>query len=344
MRQVAILPAGIHRSCQTALHADKDHLYYRSSMALYVLSRSNYRIEKILCASDRSVIAVAFSPHDSNSMVMLGADGALTLWNIAEDRIINHQAIQKDKRTLLLWDPLIENSIIVISHNIIAAGACLHRWDVSKQTFDFKEISSCSDSSNIASLARLSPPALRKLALALTDGRVFLFEFERRIWIKLQDASLPSKHIVVDLQWDSLSSHYLLVAYESFMTLWDGSTAALMLVFEKQSVSISAVLWLDWAPGSFISSNEKTGVIKLWNASQKTSLSSFRIHVGGVKSMASIPGSRSILVAGVDGSFSVFDVANKHFLFRTSTGHSDTIFSCTMSPTASDRFATVWRH
>lgn len=125
MRQLALLPAGIHRSGHDVLHADRERIYYRSTLAVYVINRRNFAIEHILCASDRSIVSVAFSPHSTNLMVMFGADGGMTLWSLSEARILGRCALAKDSSTLLTWDAVQSNQIVVITSS---HGLRLHRW------------------------------------------------------------------------------------------------------------------------------------------------------------------------------------------------------------------------
>ena len=198
-----------------------------------------------------------------------------------------------------------------------------------------------SDKSIVGKFAKSSPPSANKVAVACNGGRVYIFDMASKNSYKLFDSSQSSPAEVVDLEWDALSSQYLLIAYEHWIQLWDATSYALSQSFERQSTKITSICWLDWAPGSFLSANEKTGVLKLWNASGKTPLDSIRVTTGGVLSMQAVPNSKSVLLAGADGSFQMFHVENKHVEFKTCTSHSETIFCCSFSPTSSDTFATV---
>lgn len=48
---------------------------------------------------------------------------------------------------------------------------------------------------------------------------------------------------VVDIQWDRLSSVYLLVAYQSFISLWDTESLTEIHTFDKQGNGITAIAW-----------------------------------------------------------------------------------------------------
>lgn len=128
MRQIALLPAGIHRIGNNVLHANSGFFYYRSTMAVYVVKRNPgvYNIEKILCVSDRSILSMTFSPHDENLMTTYGADGNLTLWSMKDEKVLNRCSIPKDSVVMLDWDPLFPSNVLKVSHT--SGGLRVHRW------------------------------------------------------------------------------------------------------------------------------------------------------------------------------------------------------------------------
>ena len=198
-----------------------------------------------------------------------------------------------------------------------------------------------SDRSIVGKFAKSSPPSANKVAVACNGGKVYIFDMASKNSYKLFDSDQSNPMEVVDFEWDALSCQYLLIAYDHFMQLWDASSFSLIQSFDRQSMKVTSICWLNWAPGSFLSANEKTGILKLWNASNKTPLDSIRVNMGGILSMQAVPNSKSILLAGADGSFQMFHVENKHVEFRTCTSHSETIFCCAFCPTSADTFATV---
>lgn len=214
--------------------------------------------------------------------------------------------------------------------------------DVYKAASHMHEIYALSDRSIVPLVVKASPSVTNKLAVGCSDGKVYLFDLgSTRVYAKLHDKSFPTSAAIVDMKWDALSAQYLLVAYDTFVSMWDVTTSSLIQLFEKQNVSISSIAWLEWAPGSFLTSTSKTGILKLWNVSQKVPLESLRAVTGGVQSMCTVPASSSILLACVDGSFHVYNVMHKHTEYKTSTSHSETIFNCAFSPVSFDQFATV---
>ena len=214
--------------------------------------------------------------------------------------------------------------------------------NIDRSASELQEVVGFSDKSIIGKFAKSSPASANKVAVACSGGKVYVFDMASKNSYKLFDSSQSSPAEVVDLEWDKLSSQYLLIAYDHWMQLWDATSSySLIQSFDRQSTKVTSICWLDWAPGSFLSANEKTGILKMWNASSKAPMDSIRVTTGGVLSMQAVPNSKLILLAGADGSFQVFHVEHKHVEFKTCTSHSETIFCCAFCPTSSESFATV---
>lgn len=146
-----------------------------------------------------------------------------------------------------------------------------------------------------------------------------------------------------DLQWDRLSTSYLLVAYRSHIELWDTESAALVHSFDKQPIAIQGIAWMDWTAGNFISFNNKNNNLKVWNASQKHPIETMKIRGGGDGGLTAIsfnPAKKHAIMACVDGSIVVYDVLSARVIHRTPAGHTETIFGCEFCPTNPYVFAT----
>ena len=115
---------------------------------------------------------------------------------------------------------------------------------------------------------------------------------------------------VVDLKWDKKSAYYLLVAYSSTVSLWDVESGSEVHCFDKQGTGISAVCWMDWTAGSFATSNPRTGVIKVWNVSQRTPLDTLRVTPqAGILGISFVPGSTRAFCACSNGGVLVYTKA-----------------------------------
>jgi WD40 repeat protein len=146
---------------------------------------------------------------------------------------------------------------------------------------------------------------------------------------------------VVDMQWDRLSSVYLLVAYQSFISLWDTDSLSEIHAFDKQPGGITSIAWLDWTAGNFVSSNAKTGILRVWNASQRQAIDSIRVAASGINRVYFGVGTKRALCACVDGTLVVYHMVKMQVEFCSSAGHTETIFDCSLSPASPDVLATA---
>jgi len=189
-----------------------------------------------------------------------------------------------------------------------------------------------------------------QLALGCSNSLVYILNVkskEKPICLRVSDRTVS----VVDLKWDLLSSIYLLVAYENFVSLWDTQAGSEMHAFEKQGIGISSVAWMAWTSGNFLTTNARTGIIKVWNVSQKQPLLTTRVTDTGINTVVFNARQTSGLFACVDGSIVVYDLERNCTAFKTCAGHTDTIFDCLFSVDDPDLFASssyegtvkIWR-
>lgn len=119
-------------------------------------------------------------------------------------------------------------------------------------------------------------------------------------------------------------------------------TLEILMSFEKQPLGISAVSWLDWTAGNFISTNGRNSHVKIWNASQKTSLRSIKIpYNSAITAITFNANNQKALIGFHDGTVAVYDIDRNRFDYKSQPGHTETIFSCKISPTSPDKFATA---
>jgi WD40 repeat protein len=191
-------------------------------------------------------------------------------------------------------------------------------------------------------IARYNPHSSSSLlAVGCNTGSVVLFNLKEKSQKVLQSADRTVR--VVDLQWDPLSSIYLLVAYANCVVLWDSESASVLVSFEHQALNISGVAWMDWTAGNFITTNSKTSVVKVWNASQKAPIQAFKIRAvndSGIVACCFSAGNKRLLSLCADGSVCIYNMLREQLEYCSSAGHTDTIFCCSFSPISPNIFAT----
>ena len=179
-----------------------------------------------------------------------------------------------------------------------------------------------------------------QIAIGCKNSAIILFNQKTKAQ-KLLHIS-DRHHAVVDMQWDRLSSSYLLVAYEFFLSLWDAESGTEIHTFEKQAINITTIAWLDWTAGNFITANSRNRNLKVWNASQKQPLDTIKFTgASGIRGMIFCAGTKRILCGNDDGSIAVLNIQNRLIEFESSAGHKETIFDCKVSPTSPNLFCTA---
>ena len=169
-------------------------------------------------------------------------------------------------------------------------------------------------------LNRWNPNCKGEIAIGSNNGAVFIFRSnspndKNQKILRVTDRN----DNIVDIQWDRLSSIYLLIAYTYFISLWDTESSTEIHIFEKQSISITSIAWMDWTAGNFVSSNSKNSNLKVWNSSQKQSLETIKVSGDcGINSLYFNPGSRRLLCSNLEGSVQVYNLQKKQLEYVSS--------------------------
>ena len=147
--------------------------------------------------------------------------------------------------------------------------------------------------------------------------------------------------------------------YAGDVSVFDVDTASEVSSFDQHGGGITAFAWLGWAPGNFGTVNTRTGVMRVWNVSQRyvgkrncvqevpsmmrgcrSTLQYLRIAEEGLTHLVPIPGTEMLIAGFVDGSVGLFDVGRRSMVHRTPPGHTETIFDVEFDPNNKDLVAT----
>ncbi len=309
---------------------------YASTLALYIYDATTFVLIKVLTVSDRTISGFDICPTNHNLVVITSIDGTTQVWNIIDEVKISMISLEGSGKNMALWNPFVANNIAIVS-NIPYFRIVI--WDTTKQSNALTEVFTSRGNTLKLGAFRWNPLVANQLAVGFDNGLVNVYDTVSRSVRALQKdgRTLP----VVDLRWDRLSSIYLLVAYTSFISLWDVENQTEIHTFEKQNLPISSIAWMDWTAGNFISTNAKTGVIKVWNASQQQPLEIIKVGKIGINSNCLAVLSHSGIFAGVDGSIEVYNFDKKISVYSSEAAHSDTIFDCKFMTNSPDLLITA---
>lgn len=158
--------------------------------------------------------------------------------------------------------------------------------------------------------------------------------------------SLAKKELS-EMQWDPLSETYIIVGNAlGTVVLFDVASGMEMTVFDRAAGGLSGIDFIPGEPGNFVTAGEKTGILRLWNVSQKSPKGVCRPSKSGFQNLAFAPGERGMNGAATvcsfqDGSCGVYDLRKKSWDFLTEEAHTETIFDCVFKPDNPDHLATV---
>ena len=336
MRQIALIPSGCNKGKTTNVAtSDAKYLYFASTLAVYVMNKETFAIEKILSSSERPIRDITVSPHGNNFLATSSVDGIMTCWNVETEEIYCQvRSPVSTDRYILDWDPHTPDRVLMVT--CVGVLKC-STWTVADDVGSMTVCFQLNKGGSVGTAAKWNPRVVDQLAIGTSEGHVILFDVAKKQKGFLQAGSTGLS--VVDLQWDRLSSIYLLVAYQNYVSLWDTEAKAEMHVFESQGTRITSIGWLDWTAGNFISTNALTGVVKVWNASQKAPLDTLRVTNSGVLHCHMEAGSHRALMSCGDGNFQVYNLTRKRVEFDVGAGHTETIFDTVFSNTNPDLFA-----
>ncbi|XP_054937579.1 WD repeat-containing protein 17-like [Physeter macrocephalus] len=89
---------------------------------------------------------------------------------------------------------------------------------------------------------------------------------------------------VTALEWDPLSTDYLLVAnLHRGIRLVDSESLCCITTFNFPSAvaSVQCLAWVPNAPGMFITGDSQVGVLRIWNVSRATPVDNFKLKKTG---------------------------------------------------------------
>ena len=333
MKQIKILRSGCQVSYKEIIYISNRYVIYASTLAIYVLNSKTFVLEKVFGVTDKQICSIAVSPIDPNLIAVSSINGLVTIWKI-DDETVDKQfnTLMPNSLITYLWDPHTPEYGAIL---IVGKGFRLLYWNTSIGTA--QELLKIGNDKATASVGKYNPHLPGIIAVGFSNGGVCLFYTIDKTQQILQVSGRKSP--VIDLQWDKLSSIYLLVAYDTFISLWDTETKTEIHVFEAQTTKITSISWMDWTAGNFISTNSVTGIIKVWNVSQKAPIQSIRVAQTGITNSC-FANDHRLLVSGNDGSVVVYHIDKKYIEYETSAGHTETIFDASMSPLSADIVAT----
>lgn len=338
LRQIRLVPSGVQTWFRNIIAASDDMLAYASTMALYFFRVKDMSLVKMITAHQRTISSVCWCPTNSMRFASCAQNGEAVIWNLETEKEEKRITFSGDELFSMDWAPTPD------AHHLIAVGTDkgeVKLWDLTVN--QEKKLFSTKDGLKVL---RWHPQVTGLLIVGCAEGSMVMYNHAKQQQTKLDARGVKgSKEPIADLQWDPLSTDYLLAAFaDGSLTLYDVARQALVHQFDKQTPGnhVHCISWLRAQPGNFITASDKSGVLKIWNVSQKSPMGQIKVGVAGINSIVAMPSQPDLaVIAFKNGSIGVCDTATKKMQFATAPGHCETVFDVLFHPEDRDLFATA---
>eukprot|EP00753_Platysulcus_tardus_P016802 PLAT6049.1.p1 GENE.PLAT6049.1~~PLAT6049.1.p1 ORF type:complete len:1230 (-),score=555.27 PLAT6049.1:33-3722(-) len=321
LRQLRLVPSGCQGWNTGVVACHGNRFAFCSTLAIYVYNFTDFRLEKLIAGHDRTITGLSWCPGDAKLLATTSMDGRLVVWDVDKEEMLFEHAMPA-LPTGLAWSPTNDAHIAVTLDN----GTIVLVDTEGRGVRDLY-----SKAGTTVTVLRWSPQEPGVL-VAGTDGGVILhIDISAR---KTNRMSIKGKtSMIMDLRWDVLSNTYLLVAYKNgSISLWDTEHQTELHEFDRQGAGLRSIAWMDWAPGSFVSVNSRTSVIRVWNVSQKQPVEMFKVGRYGFHTISFVPDTDRALCAFADGAVGVYNMTRRKMEFQTNPAHIETIFDIRYKP------------
>ncbi|XP_028305170.1 WD repeat-containing protein 17 isoform X2 [Gouania willdenowi] len=287
VKQVGLLAAGCQPWNKDVCAASKDRFAYCATLAIYIyqldLQYNKFTLHSIMSEHKKTITSISWNPSDSDLFASASADNLIIVWNVAEKRAAARLDSTKGVPVSVSWCWNAADGVAFVSQR-----GPLYVW--AYQGHD-PGVTMHKEAHNFLSdicLFRWHPIRRGKLVFGHTDGSLSIFQpGTKSLKHVLRPESLEGtdeEDPVSALEWDPLSSDYLLVSnLHNGVRLVDSEalTCITSFCFPSAAASVQCLAWVASAPGMFITGDSQVGVLRVWNVSRSTPLDSFKLKKTG---------------------------------------------------------------
>ncbi|XP_050965614.1 WD repeat-containing protein 17 isoform X2 [Labeo rohita] len=287
VKQVGLLAAGCQPWNKDVCAASGDRFAYCATLAIYVYQLDHryneFKLRAIMSEHKKTITAISWCPHNPEVFASASADNLLIIWNVAEQKAVTRLDNTKGIPASLSWCWNAGDSVAFVSHR-----GPLYVWTISGPDSGVTVHKEAHSFLSDICLFRWHPLKKGKVVFGHTDGSLSIF----------QPGSKNQKHVlrpeslegtdeedpVTALEWDPLSTDYLLVAnMHNGIRLLDSESLSCITTFSFPSAaaSVQCLAWVPSAPGMFITGDSQVGVLRIWNVSRTTPLDNFKLKKTG---------------------------------------------------------------
>ncbi|CAN0052273.1 unnamed protein product [Bubo scandiacus] len=287
VKQVGLLAAGCQPWNKDVCAASGDRFAYCATLAIYVYQLDHryneFKLQAIMSEHKKTITAISWCPHNPDMFASASADSLVVVWNVTEQKVVAKLDNTKGIPASLSWCWNAGDAVAFVSHR-----GPLYIWTISGPDSGVTVHREAHSFLSDISLFRWHPKKKGKVVFGHTDGSLSIF----------QPGSKNQKHVlrpeslegtdeedpVTALEWDPLSTDYLLVAnLHNGIRLVDSESLSCITTFNFPSAaaSVQCLAWVSSAPGMFITGDSQIGVLRVWNVSRTTPIDNFKLKKTG---------------------------------------------------------------
>ncbi|XP_042664033.1 WD repeat-containing protein 17 isoform X1 [Tyto alba] len=287
VKQVGLLAAGCQPWNKDVCAASGDRFAYCATLAIYIYQLDHryneFKLRAIMSEHKKTITAISWCPHNPDMFASASADSLVIVWNVTEQKIVAKLDNTKGIPASLSWCWNAGDAVAFVSHR-----GPLYIWTISGPDSGLTVHREAHSFLSDISLFRWHPKKKGKVVFGHTDGSLSIF----------QPGSKNQKHVlrpeslegtdeedpITALEWDPLSTDYLLVAnLHNGIRLVDSESLSCITTFNfpNAAASVQCLAWVSSAPGMFITGDSQVGVLRIWNVSRTTPIDNFKLKKTG---------------------------------------------------------------
>ncbi|XP_066092130.1 WD repeat-containing protein 17 isoform X3 [Saccopteryx bilineata] len=317
VRQVGLLAAGCQPWGRDVCAACGDRFAYCATLAVYVYQldhRDNeFKLHAIMSEHKKAITAISWCPHNPDLFASGSTDNLVIVWNVAEQKVLAKLNNTKGTPAALSWCWGEDDAVAFTSPR-----GPLFVWTISGPSSGVAAHRDAHSFLSDISVFRWHSQRKGKVVFGHMDGSLSIFQpghkNQKHVLRPESLEGTEEEDPVTALEWDPLSTDYLLVAnLHCGIRLVDSESLSCITTFNSPSVvaSVRCLAWVPSAPGMFITGDSQVGVLRIWNVSRTTPIDHFKLKITGFQCL-------HVLNSPPRKKFSVQPSTKNHYTSSTS--------------------------
>ncbi|XP_039073152.1 WD repeat-containing protein 17 isoform X2 [Hyaena hyaena] len=287
VRQVGLLAAGCQPWNKDVCAAHGDRFAYCATLAIYIYQLDHryneFKLHAIMSEHKKTITAISWCPHNPDLFASGSTDNLVIIWNVAEQKVIAKLDNTKGVPASLSWCWNAGDTVAFVSHR-----GPLFLWTISGPESGVTVHKEAHSFLSDICVFRWHSQKRGKIVFGHMDGSLSIFQpgnkSQKHVLRPESLEGTDEEDPVTALEWDPLSTDYLLVANLHFgIRLLDSESLYCITTFNFPSAaaSVQCLAWAPGAPGMFVTGDSQVGVLRIWNVSRTTPIDNFKLKKTG---------------------------------------------------------------